>query len=91
MTKAKTFKLSPRAPGSATRADIVRLFGELDDESVTAVLALTPTVAEAEEASVWLEGRGDEIARKGHHQTPRIATILEIVDRNEDDEPSYLR
>lgn len=90
MTKPRTSKASRSAPVFATRADVVRLFGDLDDESVSEVLALTPTIAEVEEASVWLEGEGDVIARKGHPQTPRIAAILDIVDR-EEEEPSYLR
>lgn len=77
---------NPSAP--ATRADVVRLFGKIDDEDVVAVLALSPTVAEVEEAQAWLEGQGDTLARKGRPQTPRTAAILEIVDRAEDEEPS---
>ena len=86
----KTSK-APTPPNKfAVRADVVQLLGDIDDEGVTEVLALTPTIAELEEASAWLEGQGDILDRKGRPQTPRIAAILDIVDRD-DDEPSYLR
>jgi hypothetical protein len=80
----------PSSQVAAVRADVVRLFGDVDDEEISEVLALSPTISELAEASAWLDGQGDVMDRKGRPQTPRIAAILDIVDR-EEDEPSYLR
>lgn len=72
---------------SASRGDVVRLFGHLEDEAVAEVLALLPTIAELEEAQAWVVGQGDLLARAGHEQTPRIAAILDIVVDEDEDEP----
>ena len=77
---------------SASRDDVVRLFGHLEDEAIVEVLALAPTISELEEAQAWLVGQGDVLARGGHPQTPRIAAILDIVaDEDEDDAPRLRR
>jgi hypothetical protein len=70
---------------SASRDDVVRLFGHIEDEAVAEVLALFPTISELEEAQAWIVGQGDLLARCGHPQTPRVAAILDIVDDDEDD------
>lgn len=73
---------------SASRDDVVRLFGHLEDEAIGEVLALLPTIAELEEAQAWMVGQGDALARAGHQQTPRIAAILDVVvDDDEDESP----
>jgi hypothetical protein len=73
---------------AASRDDVVRLFGHIEDEAVAEILAMVPTVAELEEAQAWIVGQGDTLARGGHPQTPRIAAILDIVvDEDEEDEP----
>lgn len=74
----------------ATRADIVRLLGDIGDDGVVAVLELTPTLLEVEEAAAWLDAREPSLPRHRHPQTPRVAQIVEIADRD-DDEPGYLR
>ena len=71
---------------SASRDDVVRLFGHIEDEAVAEILALMPTIAELEEAQAWFTGQGDALARAGHPQTPRIAAILDIVAEEEDDD-----
>lgn len=68
-------------PHRASRDDVVRLLGPLDDEDIVQLLAMDPTMAELEAAAVWLQGD------TGDPMTPRIAGILEIVDRDEDEEP----
>lgn len=45
--------------GLARRDDIKDVFGNLDDSVVMAILALKPTIADMEEASVWLAGDRD--------------------------------
>lgn len=74
----------------ATRADVVRLLGDIGDSGVVAVLELTPTLLEVEEAAAWLDAQDPAMPRQGHSQTPRVAQIIEIADRD-DEEPQYLR
>jgi hypothetical protein len=74
----------------ATRADVVRLLGDIGDDGVVAVLALTPTLLEVEEAAAWLDAQEPSSSRREHPQTPRVAQIVEIADRD-DEEPEYLR
>ncbi len=73
-------------PGLAGRADITRLLGPLDDTDIAQLLAMQPTVAEIEYAAAWLEGAGDIASRAGHPMTPRIEGILEIVDRDDEED-----
>jgi hypothetical protein len=85
---SKPAKNAPHSGMSASRDDVVRLFGHIEDEAVAEVLALMPTIAELEEAQAWVVGQGDVLARSGHPQTPRIAAILDIVaEDEEEDEP----
>lgn len=74
----------------ATRADVVRLLGEIDDIGIAAVLELTPTVLEIEQAAEWLDAHDPPAEHRGRPSTPRVAQIVEIADRN-DEEPSDLR
>ena len=43
----------------ATDADITSILGNLDADKLLAILSLHPTVAEVEEASIWLSGDAD--------------------------------
>lgn len=83
-------RLSKNVSVFATRADIDRLLGEIGDDGVVAVLALTPTLQEVEEAAAWLDAREPSTPRQTHPQTLRVAQIIEIADRD-DEEPGYLR
>jgi hypothetical protein len=80
----------PQRQTYATGDDIRRLFGELDAQDLLQIFTLAPTVAELEEAQSWLEGQGEIVARRGRPQTTKIAAILDILDK-EDEEPTYLR
>jgi len=82
-------KLSSTPPASqATPDDIRRLFRDIEAEDVLEILKLVPSVAELEEAMAWLTGQGDVVARLGRPQTSKIAAILDIVEEDEDEEPS---
>lgn len=72
----------------ATREDVVRLLGAVEDEDAIAVLSLRPTVAELEDARAWLGGQEDRQARTERPQTARTMAILEIVERRENDDVS---
>ena len=76
--------------GSATRDDIVRLLGDIGDGAVVEVLELKPTLQEIEEAAAWLDAREPSMPRQRHPQTLRVAQIVEIADRD-DEEPEFLR
>ncbi len=80
-------RLSKNPDVFATRADIVRLLG---DDGVVAVLELTPTLPEVEQAAAWLDAREPSMPRQAHPQTSRVAQIVEIADVD-DEEPRYLR
>jgi len=43
-----------------------------------------------EEAAAWLDGQDSSTPRQARPQTPRIARITEIADRDDED-PGYLR
>jgi PHP family Zn ribbon phosphoesterase len=83
-------RLSKIAEAYATQADVVRLLGDIGDNAVVAVLDLTPTLAEIEEVAAWLDARDPLMPRQGRPQMPRIAQIIEIADRD-DEEAGYLR
>ncbi|MBP6012112.1 MAG: hypothetical protein KBA31_07785 [Alphaproteobacteria bacterium] len=76
----------------ATRADIGRLFGELDAQDVLRILTLAPTTAELEEAQMWREGQADVVPQRGHPESTKVMAILEIIGENDDlEEPDHLR
>ena len=73
----------------ATYRDIRRVFGNTED--VLEILALFPSVAELEEAQMWLEGQGDVVARRRCPRTAKIRAILDILDEDEEAESSHTR
>jgi len=48
--------LKPNSEQEATRGDFRQILGDLDDSTALAILALHPTVAQLEEARIWLDG-----------------------------------
>lgn len=43
----------------ATAKDVRETLGDMDDATLSAILELRPTIADVEEASVWLSGDRD--------------------------------
>ena len=83
---------SSQGAAFATREDITRLFGELSAQDVLKILMLAPTIAELEEAHMWREGQADVVARRGHPESIKVLSILEIIGEDDDlEEPHYLR
>ncbi|MDE2464082.1 MAG: hypothetical protein KGO02_10255 [Alphaproteobacteria bacterium] len=71
-----------------TKAELVHLVGDIDDAPLMDILALSPSVAEVEEAVLWAEGEGDVLARSGHSLTGKAAIIYEILTADlEEDSP----
>jgi hypothetical protein len=48
-----------RPKALATYADVKGVLGDMDAAKMTAILALRPTIADIEEASIWLSGDPD--------------------------------
>ncbi len=78
---------NPDSDGTAiaTHADVVGIFGNIDADKLLAILALHPTIAEVEEASMWLSGDTDVFGAnkpvKG--KVSRIITILTAEEEEE--------
>jgi len=73
-------------PAMATRIDLLRLVGDVDERKIIDILALHPTIAEIEEASLFAAGNGDILARGGHPLSGIAAEVLEILTAGEEEE-----
>ena len=71
----------------AGHADLQRIFGDLDDPKVIAVLELKPTVLDLEEASACLAGNEDHLTEKGHHVSPVANRVVEVLSVEEEPPP----
>jgi len=69
----------------ATSADITSILGHLDQPKLVEIMSLQPTVADVEQASIWLSGDSDvfgaAVPIKG--KASHIVTIL-TVDEGEE-------
>ena len=71
----------------ATGGDIHQILGDVDDATAVAILALRPTVAQLEEARVWLSGAGNVLG-KGHRPLRGVvAEVFDMLKVQEDDPP----
>jgi hypothetical protein len=71
---------------SATHDDVKSILGDLDATKMLPILALRPTIAEVEEASMWLSGDLDVIAA-GEPLKGIASQIVTILTANEEEEP----
>lgn len=83
MTKPNS---SSRHTVLATQADLRQILGDMDDETAVAILILEPTVAQIEEAGVWLNGANDVLGKERRPFDAVVARILDLVEV-EDPEP----
>jgi hypothetical protein len=69
----------------ATHDDIKGILGDLDDSKMLPILALQPTIADVEQASVWLGGDPDVFgaAEPLKGATSQIVTILTADEEEE--------
>jgi hypothetical protein len=79
MTKAKR-----PAP---TRDDVLHLCGELDDETIVAILALEPSHEDLEEVAAWLAGESDVMGEERLPLAGRAGQIYELIASDEEEEP----
>src|SRR5665647_2898267 len=72
----------------ATRQDIKGVLGDIDAADMLAILSLRPTVAELEQASVWLEGDPD-VFGAGEPVQGVASEIVAILTENQEEEPRH--
>ena len=70
----------------ATDADITSILGNLDADKLLAILSLQPTVAEVEEASIWLSGDAD-VFDADNPVNGNASHIITILTAEEEEEP----
>lgn len=57
MTQSSAQSGGARPP--ATIKDVIDVLGEIDDATLAAIMDLRPTIADVEEASMWMSGDRD--------------------------------
>jgi hypothetical protein len=72
-------------PSHIATADVRRLLGELDDATITAVMALKPSLADLEEAAVCVAGNGAVLADHRHEVSGTACRILELLADDEEE------
>ena len=69
---------------AATNADITGIMGPIDSDKLLQILSLHPTVAEVEEAAMWLSGDPDVFdANLPKGNVSDIVTILTVEEEEE--------
>jgi hypothetical protein len=72
----------------ATHDDVTGVLGNLDPEQLLAIMSLRPTIADLEEASVWLAGDAD-VFGAGEPIKGVASDIVTILTANEDEEAAH--
>ena len=78
----------PNSGGTAlaTRNDIKGVLGDIDPAEMLAIMSLRPTIADIEEASMWLEGDSD-VFGAGEPVQGVASEIIAILTESEEEEP----
>jgi len=71
---------------SATTEDVVRILGELEPTEMLPIMRLRPTIADIEEASMWLGGDRD-VFGPGQPLKGIASQIVTILTADEEQEP----
>jgi hypothetical protein len=72
--------------GLATPEDVARILGNLDSTKMLPIMALRPTIADIEEASIWLGGDRD-VFGPGQPLKGVASRIVTILTADEEEEP----
>jgi hypothetical protein len=83
MSKSQTAEGENRE--SATTEDVVRILGALDSAKILPIIELRPTIADIEEASMWLGGDRD-VFGPGQPLKGIASQIVTILTADEDEE-----
>jgi hypothetical protein len=70
----------------ATHDDVKSILGDLDEAKMLPILALNPTVADLEAASIWLAGDAD-VFGAGKPLKDVANQIVTILTADEEEEP----
>ena len=71
----------------ATHDDVKGILGDLDPAEMLAIMSLRPTIADIEEAAMWLAGDADLFGAS--EPVKGVASdIVTILTENEDEEPA---
>jgi hypothetical protein len=79
-------KSSSGGTALATRNDIKGILSDIDPAEMLAIMSVRPTIADIEEASVWLEGDPD-VFGAGEAVQGVASEIIAILTENEKEEP----
>jgi hypothetical protein len=71
----------------ATHEDVKAVLGDMDDAKVVAIIALRPTVADIEHASIWLAGDAD-VFGAGQPLKDVAGQIVTLLTEDEQEDPS---
>jgi len=70
----------------ATDADVTSILGNIDSDKLLEILSLRPTIAEVEEASMWLSGDAD-VFGANEPVKGNASHIITILTAEEEEEP----
>ena len=81
----KVRELDSQHPGLATRQDVERVFGAIDEAMILDIMNLQPTVQDLEQASSWLGGDPDVFGPDHalHHVASKIVAVLTADEEDE--------
>jgi hypothetical protein len=71
----------------ATHDDVRSVLGDIDPAQMLVIMSLRPTIADIEEASVWLDGDPD-VFGAGEPVKGVASEIVTILTENEEEEES---
>ena len=71
----------------ATESDLHQILGDMDDSTALAILALHPSVAQLEQARVWLNGGGDILGKEHRPLDGVVAEIFDMLKVDEEELP----
>ena len=75
----------------ATGSDLRQILGEMENGTAVAILALHPSVAQLEEARVWLNGAGDVLGKERRPLDGVVAQIFDMLSVEEEERPPIQR
>lgn len=68
----------------ATAEDVTQLLGDVDSETLLAIMELHPTLADLEEAALRVAGNGEAVG--GRSATGVVAAILDLIEAVEEED-----
>jgi len=71
----------------ATASDAHQILGDMDDSTLVAIMALHPSVAQLEEARLWLDGAGDVLGKEKRPLDGVVAQIFDMLAAEEEERP----